>query len=193
MAVGAVQNLFEAQWMVNHSVKIEKDVLDLASLLILQTADKNLVGQNVLTNLVTGDILIHSDNQPLTQVNNAHDITQIVTFGQMWQSLGHEINGISEAMATGETKSGTAWRQTQALLQESHSLFEVMKENKGLAIEKMLREYIIPHLKTKMDTADEIGEVLQDAEVAQFDAIYVPNEARRRNNKRLLIQCFQVK
>jgi hypothetical protein len=189
LAVGAVQNLFEAQWMTNHSVKMEKDVLDLASLLILQTADKNLVGTNVISSLVTGDILTYDAQQDpngVRQVNNAHDISQIVTFGQMWQSLGREINGISEAMATGEVKAGSAWRQTEALLTESHSLFEIMKENKGLAIEKMLREYIIPHLKTKMDTADEIGEVLQDAEVAQFDSIYVPNEARRRNNRKII-------
>ena len=189
LAIGAVQNLFQAQWMVNHSVKIEKDVLDMASLLILQTADKNLVGTNVLTGLVTGDILTYDATQDpngVRQVNNAHDITQIVAFGNMWQSLGREINGISEAMATGEVKAGSAWRQTEALLTESHSLFEIMKENKGLAIEKMLREYIIPHLKTKMDTAEEIGEVLQDAEVAQFDAIYVPNEARRRNNRKII-------
>lgn len=186
LAVGAVQNLFQAQWMTNHSVKLEKDVLDFATLLILQTADKGLVGTNVITSMMTGDILIHADNQPLTQLNNQHDITQIVTFGQMWQNAGREINGISEAMATGATKAGSAWRQTQALLQESHSLFEVMKENKGLAIEKMLRDYIIPHLKTKMDTAEEIGEILQDAEVAQFDSIYVPNEARRRNNKKII-------
>lgn len=193
LAVGAVQNLFQAQWMVNHSVKIEKDVLDLASLLILQTADKNLVGTNVLIGLVTGDILTYDSQQDpngVRQVNNAHDISQIVTFGQMWQSLGREINGISEAMATGEVKAGSAWRQTEALLQESHSLFEVMKENKGLVIEKMLREYIIPYLKTKMDTSEEIGEILQDAEVAQFDAIYVPNEARRRNNKRIIEQVL---
>lgn len=189
LGVGAVENLFQAQWMINHSVKLEKDVIDLASLLILQTADKNLVGMNVLNSLVTGDILIYDslqDSNGVQQVNNAHDITQIVAFGQMWQSLGREINGISEAMATGETKAGSAWRQTQALLQESHSLFEVMKENKGLAIEAMLRKFIIPHLKTKMDTAEEIGEILQDAEVAQFDAMYIPNEARRRNNKKII-------
>jgi len=193
LAVGAVQNLFEAQWMTNHSVKMEKDVLDFASLMILQTADTGLVGMNVLNGLVTGDMLVYDaqkDPNGIRQVNNAHDISQIVTFGQMWQSLGREINGISEAMATGEVKAGAAWRQTEALLTESHSLFEIMKENKGLAIEKMLREYIIPHLKTKMDTADEIGEVLQDAEVAQFDSIYVPNEARRRNNKRIKDQVL---
>jgi len=30
MAIGAVENLFEAQWMVNHSAKAIKDQLDIA-------------------------------------------------------------------------------------------------------------------------------------------------------------------
>jgi len=186
LSIGSVENLFQAQWMTNHSMKLQKDVLDLASLMIMQTADGTYAGRNVLEDLITGNILVHADNSPITQVNNQHDITQIVTFGQLWQSQGRELNGISEAMATGEVKAGAAWRQTEALLQESHSLFEVMKENKGLAIEEMLRNYIIPFLKTKMDTSDEITAILEDNDLAQFDSMYVPNEAIRRDNKQVI-------
>lgn len=109
--------------MVNHSQKSIKDQLDLASKLIFQTADANFIGQNALSSIETGDILIHNVNQPLTQVNNnSHDVTSLSNFGQSWKALGSEINGISEAMLGIAPKSGTAWRQTEALLQESYSL-----------------------------------------------------------------------
>lgn len=186
LAIGAVENLFQAQWMANHSVKLEKDTLDFASLIITQTADATLAGRNLLSDLMTGDILVHNDNQPLTQLNNQHDITQIQNFGLMWSNLSKEITSTPDAMRGGNQPSGTAWRQVEALRMESHSLFEVMKENKGLAIEEMLREYIIPFLKKKMDTAEEIGGLLESSDIAQFDAKYVPNEARRRNNKRII-------
>ncbi len=79
MGIGAVEHLFEAQWMVNHSVKAIKDQLDLASKLIFQTSDPAFVGQNVLEAIESGDILIHSANQPLTQIaNNSHDITAAI-------------------------------------------------------------------------------------------------------------------
>jgi len=67
---GSVKNLFDSQWMVNHSVKAIKDQLDLASKLIFQTADGNFVGQNALFAIESGDILVHELNKPLTQVNN---------------------------------------------------------------------------------------------------------------------------
>ncbi len=46
LSTGAVKQLFETQWMVNHSVKAMKDQLDLASKLIFQTSDENFIGKN---------------------------------------------------------------------------------------------------------------------------------------------------
>jgi hypothetical protein len=178
---GSVKNLFQAQWMQNHTVKTIKDQLDLASKLIFQTSDGNFVGQNALTAIENGDILIHALNQPLTQINNgSHDIVQNQNFGAMWKSLSNEINGISESMLGANPPSGTAWRQTEALLQESHSLFEVMTENKGLAIEEMLRLHIIPFLKKKMDTTDEIVATLSDYGIDKIEAQYIKTETSKR-------------
>jgi len=183
VSIGSVENLFEGQWMVNHSVKSIKDQLDLASKLIYQTSDSNFVGQNALNSIENGQILVHAVNQPLTQVNNqSHDITSLQAFGQQWEINGNKINGIAESMIT-QAKSGTAWRQTQAELQEAHSLFELMTENKGLAIEEMLREYVIPYLKTQMDTSEEISAILESHNIHKIDTMYAPAEATRRVNK----------
>lgn len=181
---GSVKNLFQAQWMVNHSKKAIKDQLDLASKLIFQTADGNFVGQNALSAIETGDILIHEVNKPLTSVaNTSHDVTALTSFGQEWKALGSEINGISEAMLGVAPKSGTAWRQTEALLQESYSLFEVMTENKGLHLEQMLRRFILPFLKKKMNNDKEISATLDMVGIQQIEARFIKNEAIRLRNK----------
>jgi hypothetical protein len=181
---GSVKNLFEAQWMMNHNVKSIKDQLDVASKLVFQTADKNYVGRNVLSAIQQGDILIHEQNMPLTQINNgSHDIESQEGFMNMWKSLSSEINGVSESMMGNVAPSGTAWRQVEALLQESRSLFELMTENKALAIEDMLRTFVIPHLKKQMDTTEEIAATLDTHNITKLDAMYVPNEAKRRFNK----------
>lgn len=187
MSIGAVENLFEAQWMLNHTKKQIKDQLDLASKLIFQTSDGNFVGQNALTAIENGDILIHAVNQPLTQIqNNSHDITALQNYGAEWKALGTEINGISESMMGNAAPSGTAWRQVEALLNESHSLFEMMVENKAIHIEEMLRNYIIPFLKKKMDTSEEITAILEQYDIDKIDKRYVPYEATKRLAKRLI-------
>lgn len=177
---GSVKNLFEAQWMQNHTVKLIKDQLDLASKLIFQTADPNFVGRNVLTEIENGDVLIHGVNLPLSQVsNNSHDITSLQNFQSQWKVLSSEINGISEAMLGQNPPSGTAWRQTQALLNESHSLFEIMTENKGLAIEDMMRKYILPHIKKKLKNQKELVATLEANDIKTIDSIYIKNKATK--------------
>lgn len=185
MAIGAVEHLFEAQWMMNHSVKAIKDQLDLASKLIFQTSDGTFVGQNALSAIETGDILIHATNQPLTQVNNgSHDVSSIQSFSNMWKSLSQEITSTPDALMGANQPSGTAWRQVEALQQEAHSLFELMVENKGLAIEEMATKFIIPYLRSKMDTTEEVVATLDSYGIEQIDSMYIKSEAARRANNK---------
>lgn len=184
---GSVKNLFEAQWMMNHTVKSIKDQLDLASKLIFQTSDGNFLGQNALFAIESGDILIHQPNQPLTQINNnSHDITALQNFGEQWKSLSNEINGISDAMLGAQPKSGTAWRQTEALLQENYSLFEIMVENKGLDLEEMLRVHIIPFiLKRKLNNSKEIIATLDMYGIDKIEEKFIKNKTREEAKKEL--------
>ena len=180
---GSVKNLFQAQWMLNHTTKSIKDQLDIASKNIFQTADSHFLGRNVLSQIENGDILIHADNQPLTAVNqNAYNITVQESFANMWKGLAAEINGVSESMLGNTAPSGTAWRQVEALLNESHSLFELMTENKALHLEEMIRTFVIPFLKKQMDTSDEVAATLEAHNITKIDSIYIPIEAIKRFN-----------
>lgn len=183
-AGGAVKNLFEAQWMVNHSQKQIKDQLDLASKIIFQTSDGSFVGQNMLSSIENGDILKHEINQPLERLSDNADISALQAFKADWQNVANQINGISEAMQGENAPSGTAWRLVQAQLQESHSLFELMTENKGLAITEMIRRYVLPFFKKQLNNDEQISAILEEENVKQIDSMYVPNEVARRLNQK---------
>lgn len=179
-AIGAVEHLFNAQWMTNHNAKAIKDQLDLASKLIFQTADANYVGQNALNAIENGDILVHEREAPITQVqNNSHDITALQGFMNQWQALSKEITNTPNAIDGTLPPSGTAYRTVAVANQESHSLFEIMTENKGLHQEEMMREYIIPFLRTQMNNSKEIVATLEDHQITKIDSIYIRNKAHR--------------
>ena len=184
MGIGAVEHLFDAQWMVNHTAKLIKDQLDLASKLIFQTSDTNFVGRNVLTAIEQGDILIHASNEPITQVaNNSHDITSLQAFGQQWNVLSQNITSTPDSLRGDTPPSGTAWHTVELVTQQSQSLFELMTENKGLHIEEIFRTFVIPFLKTQLDTSDEIATTLDSAQLSQIDSMYIPNKAIQNHNK----------
>lgn len=191
-SIGAVEYLFDTQWMKNHTVKAIKDQLDLASKLIFQTADPNFVGQNVINAIETGDILIHTPNNPLTQIqNNSHDVTSLVTLGDMFAINGQKLTGTTDAIAGNNFPSGTPYSQVALLNQESHDLFELMTENKGLHIEEMCRKFIIPYIKKQMDSSEEIAATLDAHDIQKVDMLYIPNEAIRRSNKRIAEEMFK--
>lgn len=172
---GSIKHLFEAQWMANHSLKCIKDQLDLASKLIFQTSDPNFFGMNAVSALENGTILTYKLNQPLSQLeNNSHDITSLQNQESLWKRQGNEIVGISESMQGAAPKSGTAWRQTEAVLQESHNLFNVMTQNKGLDLEDILRTFVIPFIKRKkLNNRKELVANLKDWGMDKIEAKYI--------------------
>lgn len=192
LSIGAVEYLFDAQWMQNHTVKNMKDTLDVASKLIFQTSDERYVGRNILSAIETGDIFIHTDGHPLTRVaNDKPDIAALQNFGTMWRGLGQEITNTPDVTRGITQAQPLTYGLGQILNNNSNSLFEIMTENKGLAIEDMLRDFVIPFLKSKMDTKEEIIATLTEQEIAEIDAMYVPQEAVRRFNRKAVAQTLQ--
>lgn len=184
---GAVEYICEAQWMTNHSIKTEKDTLDLASRLFFQTSDGNFLNMNIIDNAESGDILVHADQKPLSQVNTSkYDITNMMNFRAAWKGQSQEIAGISEAMLGILPKSGTPAAQTQQILQENYSLFETMTENKGLSLTEMLRDRILPSLDKKMDSSEEVSAILSAHDIEKIDAIFLNEEATKRANKQVM-------
>lgn len=186
LAKGAFERMFQAQWMVNHAQKSVKDALD-ASKKIFQTSDDTFAARNFLTDLQAGDIVYTKPNSPLMAVDtSALDITSWQNFAAQWKQAGREINSVSEAMLGAAPKSGQAWRQTEAVLQESYSLFELMTENKDLQLEEMLRTRIIPELKKSLNTSDEVAAILSANDVERLDRMFITAEAIRKTNEDLL-------
>ena len=183
LAIGAVEYLFDAQWMQNHTVKNMKDTLDIISKLIMQTADPRYVGRNILTGIETGDIFVHAPDMPLTRVaNDKPDISALQSFGMMWQNMSRELSSTPDALRGNTLPSGTPYSLGQYLGSQASSLFEIMTENKGLALEDMIKVFIIPNIKKKLKNKDEIVGILDDAGISEIDAMYIPKEAVERYN-----------
>jgi len=184
LSIGAVEYLFDSQWMQNHSVKVMKDTLDLASRLIFQTADSNYVGRNVLSAIETGDIMIHAENKPLTQINNAKpDISAMQNFGSQWLANARELTSTPEALRGTTLPSGTPYSLGALLSQNASSLFEVMTENKGLALEDMLRKFVLPFFKKSLNNNSEVVALLDEHNLRKFDTMFLPQLAVQQYNE----------
>lgn len=191
LGIGAVEHLFDAQWMQNHTIKNMKDTLDLASKLIFQTADTHFVGRNVLSAIEVGDVLVHDENRPLERIaNDKPDVSALQDFGMMWRNMAQDVTSTPDALRGTTMPSGTPYALAAQQAQQASSLFEIMTENKGLSVEDMCRLFVIPNLKKSLKHKDEVVAVLDDAGIQEIDAMYIPREAINRFNQRTIQQTF---
>lgn len=183
LSIGAVEHLFETQWMTNHSMKTIKDTLDLSSRLFFQTADTHFVGRNVLTNIETGDVLVYGANSPLSKVDTSKaDIVSMQNYAVLWKENSQDITATPDALRGNTPVSGTPYSTTSLLAAQSNSLFELMTENKGLAIEDMMVKFIIPYVKSKLKNTDQVAAILDQAGIQEIDTLYIPNQAIKLYN-----------
>ncbi|MEM5871459.1 MAG: hypothetical protein QW051_01160 [Candidatus Aenigmatarchaeota archaeon] len=175
LSIGAVEYLFDTQWMVNHSIKAAKDQLELASKTLLQTSDAQFLGRNITVDVDVGDILITDDNKPIQRVDTTPSaIPFLIQFLQVWKENGRDIVGAYEAITGESMPTNTPYRLGAILNIESHNLFEIMRESKGLYLEKMLRHYVLPYFKKKLNNADEVVLHLEGKEINDFDQLALP-------------------
>lgn len=185
LAIGAVEILFDSQWMQNHSMKAWKDNMDLASKMVFQTADGNFVGRNVMNAVENGQILIHKENMPLTKVaNDEYDLSNVQGFQNAWRMVASELTSTPDAIRGNTLPSGTPYSLAAYQGAQANSLFEIMTENKGLALIEMIKEYVIPHIKKKLKNRDEVVAILDSAGVREIDALYIPKAAVKNFNRK---------
>ena len=180
---GAVKNLFEAQWMTNDTEKMMRDQLLIGSKIIFQGSDSAMDGANFFSGVDNGEYLLHKPNEPMTRVAGSPDIAAIQNYQAGWKQHANSVNGIADAMVS-QAKSGTAWRQTQAELQEAHSLFELMTETKGLYLKQIFNDYVLDYFKKQLDNDEPISKILESHEIKQIDDRYLPAETTRRMNQK---------
>jgi len=185
LPIGAVEILFDSQWMQNHSMKAWKDNMDLASKMVFQTADGNFVGRNVMNAVENGQILIHKENMPLTKVaNDEYDLSNVQGFQNAWRMVASELTSTPDAIRGNTMPSGTPYSLAAYQGAQANSLFEIMTENKGLALIEMIQTYVIPHLKKKLKNKKEVVAILDSAGIREIDALYIPKAAVKNFNRK---------
>ena len=186
--MGAVKTLFDAQWMTNHTIKNIKDQLDLASKLIFQTNDPAYANQNVLENIEQGQIMVYQEGKdPLGQVaNNSHDITALQNFMGQWKQLTQEVTNTPQVMQGQASSSQSAYAKEALMLQQSQQNFDIMTQNKGLALEEMFREYITPYIIKNMGNSEEITAELDAYGIDQIDKAYISSKAIKEFNRKAI-------
>jgi hypothetical protein len=175
LSIGAVESLFDPQWMINDSAKKAKDQLDVISKMPLQTADENFFGRNVVVDMDVSQVLIHKENKPISPIIfNTTGVSFANEFINVWKQSARDVAGTYEAVTGEQPPSGTPYSLQALLRQEARGLFKVMTQNKGLSLEEIIRKHVIPNFKKQLNTDEEVIAILDGEELETFDKLSLP-------------------
>jgi hypothetical protein len=184
---GAVEELFEPQVWVNYSEIQKKELLDQASKVLYQTADASFTNRNKTANLESGEVLIHADGKPLSQVNNTQpNVTAFDNAIAQWDTQAKDIAAAYDTIQGAESKSGMPFRLGMLLNQEAHSLHKYRKSQLGFFLTEVYRDWIIPRIGREIVKGDEFLATLSLDEMQELSDRVITNLFNQSIVKKLL-------
>jgi len=182
LGVGVMEDLFESQIWTNYTTKQTKDMIDMSSKIIFQKhidSDLEVDITNVLTEMETGDVL----EAQIQQVNNTPtSFPSLSNILQSWDEQATRVSSTFEAK-TGETlPSGTPFRSVAIQNQEANSYFSYKREQFGLFVKELYRDWIIPQLIKELEEDSKFAIDLELSELKVIDTAY----AKRKANEQII-------
>jgi len=143
---GAVEELFEAQVWTNYNEIQQKEMLDVASKIILQSADPAISTKNKTKNPQNGALWQYEEGKPITQVAiSPINVNFFKDKVEQWNQQAKTISASFDSISGTEAKSGTPFRLGLMQNQEAHSLHLYRKEKLSIFLQYIYRDWILPH------------------------------------------------
>ena len=178
---GGVEELFDAQVWTNYTTIQQKDMLDNASKILYQTADKSYNTRNRTDNVENGQILTFDENKPLSRIDNTPHSLQLFTEAvQTWNSKAQEIASTFNPFA-GIGGQKVSYRMG-ALLQQQASALHQYRKGKigGQFLPELYKDWILPQLVKDLTKDTEFSTLLSGDEMEQLCNAVV-NSAKNRH------------
>lgn len=167
---GGVEELFEPQVWVNYSEILKRGLLDQASKILYQTADKGYTERNNTKNPKNGDVFIHSPGEPATQLNTTPVNIQLFDASvATWDATAKEIAAAHDSISGAGDQASVPFRSSMLFNQEAHSLHKYRKgQIGGIFLPEVYRDWVIPMIQKEIVKGDEF---LSDLTLSELEEV----------------------
>lgn len=187
---GGVEELFEAQIWTNYDKIQIKEMLDVATLMILQTNDKALANRNNIQNMEKGEIIVYKDNEPMTQVNiQPINMTAFEKSAVDWETQARTVGSANEAQLGVSPTSGTPFALQELVTATGQGIHAYRRGKIATFVNEIYRDWILPYLAKDMNKGDKWLDEL-DLEEMQFVAEAVSTKKANEKVVDMTIKYF---
>lgn len=174
LGIGVVEEGIEAQVWTNDSVLAERNIMDLAGKVVVETDDSKLEGRNVITEVDNGTVITRQQGRTIGVLNlTPQSLPQFQNLIERWQGQYDRATAITDALRGETPPSGQAFRLQALITQQSGSQFDYRREDMGIFVKELFTDWIIPHLKAKFRKSHTLVAEFTKEELDEVDEAYV--------------------
>jgi hypothetical protein len=156
LGFGGIEELFEPQVWTNYNAIQIKEMLDVASLMIAQTADKSFAARNRITDLKKGEIVYTEENKPLTQV--AWTVPNMAAFDRSmndWELTARTTGSANDPQLGVEPNSGTAMGLQEVVVNQGQGIHDYRRGKIATFMGEIYRDWGLQYLVNDINKGDE--------------------------------------
>ena len=150
---GGAEELFEPQvWTTYDTIRMQ-NILDAASVTILQTTDLTLKAKHPkgLKHLKNLELIERSPNTELGQVDTfPRNLAIFEKSVAVWEQHAKELSGAQDPLQGVAPTAGTPFKSYDAQIQQGMGLHKERRKQFARHIEEIYRDWIIPHIKKEI-------------------------------------------
>lgn len=178
LGIGIVEQSFTAQRMANFAINAQKDILTLASKVVVEAPiESRLRKQRSIFNIKNGSV-IEQGHSILNMMPTS--FSGINSFLTQWENNIQRAGGALD-VTVGETMpSGTSFALGAMLNQEARGYYDYRIEEMGLFLNEINRDWIMPYIVKDINNSDFLVLNFTPEELKQIDMIARNDYANKR-------------
>ena len=191
--LGGIEELFHPQIWGNYSQIHLQQMLEAVSKVYFQTADKKLAGSNNMSSMKNGQIVLHEEGKPLSQVGvvapnkNAFD-----NYVNMWEQKARVLGSASDPALGKNPTSGTPLGTTELVTQQGEGIHEYRQGRIASFWEEIYRDWVIKYFIDDLNKGDQWLDELSLKELQEVARKVAINTANKKIKDLILNQGKEV-
>lgn len=190
--LGGIEELFEPQTWTNYSEIQIKEMLDVATMVLIKTTDEKFASRNNVSDMEKGEIVYIEEGKDAEQLSLSPNKALFDQKVNDWEQRALLLGSASEASLGKNPSAGTPFALQDLIVQQGEGPHEYRQGQLATFMGELYRDWILPWLVDEMNKGQTFLDELDLDELQYVADRVITNEMNRRIKTKMLKKGFDA-
>lgn len=188
--LGGIEELFEPQTWTNYSEIQIKEMLDIATMVLIKTTDEKFASRNNVNDIEKGEIVYIEEGKDAEQLSLSPNKALFDQKVNDWEQRAMLIGSASEGSLGKNPSSGTPFALQDLIVQEGYGAHEYRQGQLATFVGELYRDWILGWLVDEMNQGETFLDELDLDELQYVADRVITNEVNESIKTKMLKKGF---